>query len=868
MDRESSPLRRTEQALLDSEHRLQQVLDNSGTIVFAKDSRGRYLFVNREFEHVTARAAGEILGRTDDELFTPELATRFRHNDLRVLLEKRSIQFEEAADFGDGMRTFISSKFPLFDSDGAPYAVCGMSADITDRKRLEDAFSAAALAVSQSEEETLYRQLARYLAAILSVDGAFIATIDPGQPCDLRMLAFHLDGEVRENFNYPMLGTPCETVVGQGYRLYPARLTELFPLDGDFRQLGLESYAGHPLADVAGNTLGLIAVVSRRPFEDPALVEATLRIFAVRVNAELERAAAAAALRASEANYRQIFEASEDAILVHDWHTGAIVDVNPRACETYGFTSEELLGRTLRDLSGDDEPDCTEADVLRWIERAKREGNASFEWRRRRRDGSLHWDEVRLKRAQIGGQLRLVAFTREITERKLAEEALRASEEQYRAVFNASADALVLWNSRTERVDVNPAYERMYGYGRDEVLAGERTRELGADHRHLQSQIIARTLAGETHHGEMETVRRSGEQFPIEVRTIPIQHRGEPHVLAMIRDLTERRRVERERAQLEAQLRQAQKMEAIGQLTGGIAHDFNNLLTSIMGYVSLAGGRDAALGDTRLAAYLAQAQRSCERARDLIQQMLMFSRGHRGSPRAVALAAVVQGALSTLKAGMPATLEFSVQVDSSVAPVIADPAQVEQVLLNLCINARDATEGVGRVHLGVRHVDADGLLCAGCRQSVSGPAVELFVEDDGHGMTPEVMERIFEPFYSTKETGKGSGMGLAMVHGIVHEHGGHVVVESSPGRGSRFRVVWPALTEHEACGGRRTGRHRCESRSRTRPCKAPCSWWMTTKPSAHSCRSCWKPGVCRPSACTGQNRQSTSSAPSRGDSTC
>jgi len=797
MDLESASPQRREQALLDSEDRLQQVLDNSGAIVFAKDSVGRYLFVNSEFERVTGRAAGEILGRTDDVVFAPELATRFRHNDLRVLLEKRSIQFEEAADFGDGMRTFISSKFPLLDSEGVPYAVCGMSTDITDRKRMEDAFSEAALAVSQSEEETLYRQLARYLAGILGVDGAFIATVNADMPCDLGMLAFHLDGEVRENFTYPILGTPCETVVGHGYRLYPTRLTELFPLDEDFRKLGLESYAGHPLFDAAGKALGLIAVIARRPFQDPALVEATLRIFAVRVNAELERAAAATALRASEANYRQIFEASEDSIIVHDPETGAIVDVNPRACETYGYTRDELLGLRVRDLSAE-EPLYTEAEALRWMEQARREGSAGFEWRRRSKDGSLHWDEVRLKRAQIGGQLRIVAFSREITERKLAEEALRASEEQYRAVFNASADALVLWNSRSERVDVNPAYERMYGYSRDEVLAGARARELDAGHRHLQAQIIDRTLVGETFHGELETIRRSGERFPIEVRTIPIQHRGEPHVLAMIRDLTESRRVERERVQLEAQLRQAQKMEAIGQLTGGIAHDFNNLLTSIMGYVTLAGGRDAALGDDRLAGYLAQAQRSCERARDLILQMLMFSRGHRGSPRAVSLASVVQGALSTLEAGMPDTLEFNVQVDESAGPVHADPAQVEQVLLNLCINARDATEGVGRVRLGVRRVPAEDLVCAGCRQSVIGPSVELFVEDDGHGMTPEVMERIFEPFFSTKETGKGSGMGLAMVHGIVHEHGGHVAVESSLGHGSRFRVVWPALTDHEA----------------------------------------------------------------------
>jgi signal transduction histidine kinase/ActR/RegA family two-component response regulator len=277
------------------------------------------------------------------------------------------------------------------------------------------------------------------------------------------------------------------------------------------------------------------------------------------------------------------------------------------------------------------------------------------------------------------------------------------------------------------------------------------------------------------------------------VRTIPIRHRGEPHVLAVIRDLTEQRRVEQERAELEAQLRQAQKMEAIGQLTGGIAHDFNNLLTSIMGYVVLASERESALADSRLGGYLVQAQRSCERARDLIQQMLMFSRGRRGSPRATSLAAVVQGVLPTLRAGLPDTLELSIDTDETAPPVLVDPAQVEQVLLNLCINARDATLGAGHVRIGVRAFPADHLTCAGCRQRIDGGFVELVVEDDGHGIDAAVMERIFEPFFSTKETGKGSGMGLAMVHGIVHEHGGHVVVESRPGQGARFRVAWPVV---------------------------------------------------------------------------
>ena len=780
-----------ERALQDSETRLQQVLDNTSALVFAKNAQGRYLFVNREFERASGRPAAEILGRDDEAIFPPDLVARFRHNDLRVLREGRSIQFEEVADFGDGPRTFLASKFPLFGADGTAYAVCGMATDITDRKRLEEALTASALAVSQSDDEALYRQLVQYLATILDVEAAFIAIHDPKDSQRLTMLAFFLDGQVRENFSYNQRGTPCETVVGKAFRLYPSGLGELFPLDEDFRKLRVESYAGHPLVDANGRPLGLIAVVSRHPLEHPAFVESVLRIFAVRVTAELERAAAHQALRASEASYREIFEASEDAILVHDWDTGAILDANPRACEAYGYSLAELVGLQPHELGASGEMTEGSAGQL-GVATAKRDGSAMFEWRRRRKDGTLHWDEVRLKRATIGGHLRLVAISRDITERKSADAALRASEEQYRAVFNASTDALVLWNSRSERVDINPAYERMYGYERVEVLAGARARELPANHRQLQENIIVRTLAGESYHGEFETLGRGGRRFPIEVRTIPIQYHGEPHVLAMIRDITERKAAEERREHLEARLRQAQKMEAIGQLTGGIAHDFNNLLTTIMGYVTLAGERESVRGDARLGGYLGQAQRACERARDLIQQMLMFSRGQRGSPRVLRLDALVQDAMPALRGQITPDAGMDLTVHAAPAVVRIDPVQVEQVLFNLVLNARDAIAGEGHVAVEVRHVHIEALHCVGCRAPIDGDYVELSVTDDGPGIDPATAERIFEPFFTTKETGKGTGMGLAIVHGIVHEHDGHVVLESSKGQGARFRVLLPA----------------------------------------------------------------------------
>jgi signal transduction histidine kinase/CheY-like chemotaxis protein len=293
-------------------------------------------------------------------------------------------------------------------------------------------------------------------------------------------------------------------------------------------------------------------------------------------------------------------------------------------------------------------------------------------------------------------------------------------------------------------------------------------------------------------------MRKDGAPIDVEMRAVPMLYRGKPHALGMARDITARKRAEAERDALELQLGQAQKMEAIGHLTGGIAHDFNNLLASIMGYVVLAleknAERSGAAADPKLGRYLDQALASSRRARDLIQQMLTFSRGQRGSPRVVDLAEAVARSVKLVRGSIPPTLEMRTELGPD-ARVLLDPVQLDQVLFNLAINARDAMGETGSLAVTVRPAEALRAVCASCRQRFAGAFVELAVADSGPGIAPHVLERMFEPFYTTKEVGRGSGMGLATVHGIVHEHRGHIVVERAAAGGSRFRVLFPALAE-------------------------------------------------------------------------
>jgi CheY-like chemotaxis protein len=252
-------------------------------------------------------------------------------------------------------------------------------------------------------------------------------------------------------------------------------------------------------------------------------------------------------------------------------------------------------------------------------------------------------------------------------------------------------------------------------------------------------------------------------------------------------------------------------MEAIGHLTGGIAHDFNNILTGIIGYIVLAQEWQEQHGDATLRRYLERAHHSGQHARDLIQQMLTYSRGQHGEPRPLALAPLVGESLDLLKSSLPSSIEFALRPVPPLPEVMADPVHIEQVLMNLCINARDAMHGSGRLEVTLRAADIPpGDVCASCRKSLRGPYVELAVADSGTGIEPEVAERMFEPFFSTKGVGKGSGMGLATVHGIVHEHGGHIILDTQPGQGSCFRILLPALSPTQGLTAQGGARERAE----------------------------------------------------------
>ena len=388
------------------------------------------------------------------------------------------------------------------------------------------------------------------------------------------------------------------------------------------------------------------------------------------------------------------------------------------------------------------------------------------------------------------GQRRVVVFFADITERQRAETALRSSEERYRLLFNAGNDAIFAHGFRPDGqpdhfTQVNAIACQMLGYSRAELLTrspDDINSPAAADHAReivQQLQRLGQALF------EMDIVAQNGRHIPVEINSRVVEVGGAPTVLSVVRDITERKR-------LEEQLRQSQKMEVFGQLAGGVAHDFNNLLVAIMGNAELLLG-DATL-TSRAREQLEQVHDAGRRAAALTRQLLLFSRKQKPQVARTDLNAVVTNHVKLLRRIIGEDVNLTVEFTPFALPVLADVNMLEQVVMNLAVNARDAMPRGGQLTLATRRVVLDGAEAARCA-CPPGKYAALLVRDTGEGIPPEIRQRIFEPFFTTKTAGKGTGLGLSTVQAIVQQHHGGLAVWSEPGRGTEFTLYLPLAPE-------------------------------------------------------------------------
>jgi PAS domain S-box-containing protein len=480
------------------------------------------------------------------------------------------------------------------------------------------------------------------------------------------------------------------------------------------------------------------------------------------------------------AMFKAALDTASDAVLWIDAE-GRFAYVNERACTSLGYTGRELLERRIWDI---DTGTTRESWASSWG-RASREGMTESKYRRR--DGMLLPVEVSARDLEVGTKRLRVTFVRDVTERKAVTDALRRTQ----AAVDRAREGIFWVNSEGRFVYVNDAACESLEYPREELL---RLTVSDIDPK-VPPDVWRRDWirSRENRSFVAETIHRTkgGREFPVEVAISFMQFEGEEYNCVYTRDITERKRAEEVRAKLESQLLHAQKLESVGRLAGGVAHDFNNMLSVILGYAELVANR-LPEGDPLLPDLHEITKAAC-RSRDTTRQLLAFSRRQLITPKPVDLNELVYSAKNALLRLIGEDIDLRFEPADGLWRISFDPSQIEQMLVNLIVNARDALPNGGTITIATANVQLDEASCQDRLEATPGEYVVLTVRDNGVGMEKDVVTHIFEPFFSTKEMGKGTGLGLATVYGMVKQNEGFVLVDTAPGCGSTFQLYIPRM---------------------------------------------------------------------------
>lgn len=473
---------------------------------------------------------------------------------------------------------------------------------------------------------------------------------------------------------------------------------------------------------------------------------------------------------------RAIFASSPDPIgVASDW---LVRVANPALVELFGYNDEsEMCGLSIFDLLAPQARDT----IVEFVRRrdAGEHVPPIYTTTARTRDGREFPMEVRSAVFKLFGEVCSMTLVRDVSEEQAAPRTVTPGEDFYRQLFEVNTAVKLLISPTTGRVvDANQAAVDFYGWSLDTL----RTMRITDINMLTRDEVVAEMQNARSGHRRYFNFRHrtaSGDVRHVEVHSGPVEIEGESLLLSIVHDVTERNI-------LEEQLRRSQRLEAIGQLAGGVAHDFNNLLTVMMSSAELVARRLPP--GSPLQQHLDDLGHAAGRAAELTRDLLAFSRRQRMQPAALDLNDAVERMRGLLERTLGSAIIVKSELESDLPAVRADPSQIEQVVMNLALNARDAMEQGGVLELSTRVVETDGTDPPGVP---AGRWVSLRVVDEGRGMDEQTRQRVFEPFFTTKEAGRGTGLGLSTVYGIVAQSGGHIAVKSEPGRGSEFTVLLP-----------------------------------------------------------------------------
>jgi PAS domain S-box-containing protein len=727
---------------------------------------GEYVYLNKAHAQIYGYDdAGELIGKSWKVFYDSDELQRFEQEIMPEFGRKGNWRGEAIGMKKDG------SKFPQEVSltamvDGG--LVCVVR-DITVHKRAETA-------LRESEEK--YRLMAENMADIISVLDTNLR-FTYVSPSILHILGFTVEEAMEQTLDQIM--TP------ESMKIALTALEEEMKVEASgtadpnrIHTIEMEIYRKDGSLIWVENRLSYLRGKDHKP----------VSILAVTRNIT-ERMQTEKTLSKSEEYFRAITENASDVVFIVD-ALGTITYASPSIRRFTGFNPEELIGSSGFDLiSPDDLPRAIEdfGKVIQIKEVAIPNG-----FRIRHKDGTERIFEGvgmnLLDNPAVGG---FVMNVRDVTDRKRAEEDLRESEIMLRSVFTAVPLAIAVVDTDKVVKNINDGMTEMFGYPRDEMI--------GRNVRFLYFSDEEYKKTGEVLYGNPVTVgnsaievrmrRKDGAEIWVllSASSLRSEDASTGAVIACM-DITARKF-------LEAQLRQAQKMEAIGTLSGGIAHDFNNILSAIMGYTDMAL-QEPGIND-ELRHYLSQVFKAGERAKDLVKQILAFSRQSDQNSHPTKVGLIVKEVLKLLRASLPTTITICQDIQSTPDTVFADPSQIHQIIMNLCTNAAHAMRNTkGELKISLAPVEVySGNISLIYHDLSPGKYLNLSVSDTGSGIAPDIMDRIFDPFFTTKNPGEGTGMGLSVVHGIVKNCHGAITVESKVGKGTEFRVYLPLLNEKE-----------------------------------------------------------------------
>jgi PAS domain S-box-containing protein len=709
------------------------------------------------------------------------------------------------------------------------------------REKIAEALHAMVRGAIGTAGEPFFQSLSLTLARILEVKYAMVALIEPERDRTARILGWCCDGKTQENLSYSLIGTPCYRVSDGEICYYPRDLQQLFPEDAMLGELGLQSYMGIPLQDGDGRVLGIMSVFSDRPLEEQEYYLNIFQIFAVRAAAELERHQTETALRRSEERYALAASGSSGGVWDWDIESGGVY-YSPRFLELLGYSMEEfpsLFYAWEQKIHAEDLPQVRgelENHLLR-------HQPFRVEYRLLAKSGQYRWFESRGQALwkESGEPHRMAGSILDIHERKQVEERvhrlsrlhavasgineaivrIRDPQKLYEAACRIAVEEGALRMAWVGLLDVATATLRpVASAGRDDgftelvaLSAQDVPAGPGPAGRALRTgqfavcNLIAEDASFPSSDFAMLHGYRSCAVFPLKpedqiVGAILVYADEEGYFqseeLRVLNALAENLSFaiesgerDRERQRLQSQSLRAQRMESIGTLAGGIAHDLNNVLTPITIALSVLRLRLSHPKDIDLVNTL---ETSVNRGASMVSQIVSFARGVEGQSVLLRPKDVVKDIERMVMETFPKDITFTVAYSADVWMIEGDPTQLHQVLLNLCVNARDAMLGGGALKLAVRN-EFVGRAHAAMNPGIEpGPMVVFEVSDTGSGIPEGIRDRIFDPFFTTKEVGRGTGLGLSTSLGIIKSHAGFVEMDTETGKGTTFRVYIPAKT--------------------------------------------------------------------------